>query len=78
MAWAVMGAAIVLVSISWLVVRTMRTRPYLFVGWFWFLGTLVPVIGIVPVGAQAMAAEGVQRSDRGIAQPPCPALIGAT
>jgi Tfp pilus assembly protein PilF len=32
-----------------------RRFPYLFTGWFWFLGTLVPVIGIVKVGSQAMA-----------------------
>ncbi|MBK7551173.1 MAG: tetratricopeptide repeat protein [Syntrophaceae bacterium] len=32
-----------------------RSRPYLLVGWLWFIGTLVPVIGIVQVGAQAMA-----------------------
>lgn len=30
-------------------------RPYLFVGWFWYMGMLVPVIGLVQVGAQAMA-----------------------
>ncbi|HVT31748.1 MAG TPA: tetratricopeptide repeat protein [Rhodanobacteraceae bacterium] len=32
-----------------------RTRPYLAVGWLWFLGTLVPVIGLVQVGGQALA-----------------------
>ena len=32
-----------------------RRRPYLAIGWFWYLGTLVPVIGIVQVGRQAMA-----------------------
>ena len=32
-----------------------RRRPYLFVGWFWFVGTLVPVIGLVQVGSQAVA-----------------------
>jgi tetratricopeptide (TPR) repeat protein len=32
-----------------------RKRPYLAVGWFWFLGLLVPVLGLVQVGAQAMA-----------------------
>ncbi|MCH7910366.1 MAG: tetratricopeptide repeat protein [Candidatus Hydrogenedentes bacterium] len=32
-----------------------RSRPYLFVGWFWFLGTLVPVIGALQVGTHAMA-----------------------
>src|SRR5439155_1054792 len=32
-----------------------RKRPWLFAGWFWFLGMLVPVIGIVQVGVQSMA-----------------------
>lgn len=32
-----------------------RSRPYLLTGWLWFLGTLVPVIGLVQVGGQAMA-----------------------
>ncbi len=32
-----------------------RSRPYLLVGWLWFLGTMVPVIGLVQVGSQAMA-----------------------
>lgn len=32
-----------------------RTKPYLFVGWLWYLGTLIPVIGLVQVGMQAMA-----------------------
>ena len=36
-------------------VRSARTRPYLTTGWLWFLGTLVPVIGIVQVGKQPMA-----------------------
>src|SRR6185295_3235216 len=32
-----------------------KTRPYLIVGWLWFVGTLVPVIGFVQVGGQTMA-----------------------
>lgn len=32
-----------------------RRRPYLLTGWFWYLGTLVPVVGLVQVGVQAMA-----------------------
>ena len=32
-----------------------KSRPYVFVGWFWFLGTLAPVIGLLQVGSQAMA-----------------------
>jgi tetratricopeptide (TPR) repeat protein len=37
------------------VFREIPSRPYLAVGWLWFLGTLVPVIGLVQVGMQAMA-----------------------
>ncbi len=48
-------AAAALAAISVGVVRAFRQRPYLATGWFWFLGTLVPVIGIVQVGAQARA-----------------------
>ena len=47
--------AAVLVALSVLAWRTRRTRPYLLVGWLWYLGTLVPVIGIVKAGDQAMA-----------------------
>jgi len=47
-------SALVLVGITALVLAY-RERRYLFTGWFWFLGTLVPVIGIVQIGAQAMA-----------------------
>lgn len=47
------GAGLALVS--WLVFRWRVTKPWLMVGWFWFLGTLVPVIGFVQVGSQAMA-----------------------
>ena len=51
--WQV-GAAILLVCLT-LLVLFQRSRRYLFVGWFWYLGTLVPVIGIIQVGRQAMA-----------------------
>ncbi len=45
----------ILVAISVLGVRLARTHPFVIVGWLWFLGTLVPVIGLVQVGAQARA-----------------------
>jgi tetratricopeptide (TPR) repeat protein len=48
-------AAVVLLAVSWSTWRTRRPCPYLLVGWLWFLGTLVPVIGLVQVGFQAMA-----------------------
>jgi len=47
-------AAIVLIAISCVVFK-FRSRGYLVTGWLWFLGTLVPVIGLVQVGTQAMA-----------------------
>jgi hypothetical protein len=37
------------------VVVLLRERRYLFVGWFWFLGTMVPMVGLVQVGVQSMA-----------------------
>lgn len=47
-------AAIALIAISCLVFK-LRARGYMVTGWLWFLGTLVPVIGVVQVGTQAMA-----------------------
>ncbi len=49
-----MLSALVLAGVTALVV-VFRRKRYLAVGWFWFLGTLVPVIGLVQVGDQAMA-----------------------
>lgn len=48
-------AGLVLGIASWLVIRVARSRPYFAVGWFWYLGTLVPVIGLVKVGGHSMA-----------------------
>lgn len=52
---SVAAAALLLAAITALAFRLRRTRPYLLVGWLWFLGTLVPVIGILQVGDQALA-----------------------
>ena len=49
-----LSAALLIILTAW-IIRLARSLPYLAVGWFWYLGTLVPVIGIVQVGAQAMA-----------------------
>jgi protein O-mannosyl-transferase len=49
------AAGVLLLAVTALVLWSLRRRPYLAVGWFWYLGTLVPVIGIVQVGAQGMA-----------------------
>jgi Tfp pilus assembly protein PilF len=53
--WQVAAAALLLILISIFCLTQLRRRPYLAMGWFWFLGTLVPVIGLVQVGEQAMA-----------------------
>ncbi len=48
-------SALLLVTITAGTWSQRRKRPYLAVGWLWYLGTLVPVIGLVQVGSQAMA-----------------------
>lgn len=45
----------VLLAVTVLVVYERNRRPYLAVGWLWYLGTLVPVIGLMQVGVQSMA-----------------------
>jgi tetratricopeptide (TPR) repeat protein len=53
--WRSLGAGALLLAVSVLSFRTRRSYPYLAVGWFWYLGMLLPVIGLVQVGMQAMA-----------------------
>jgi len=53
--WKVLGAAGLLITVSAAAVWKGRRHPYLITGWFWYLGTMVPVIGLVQVGVQAMA-----------------------
>ncbi len=53
--WQVLGAAVFLIAVTILAVRARKSRPYLTVGWLWYLGTLIPVIGLVQVGPQSMA-----------------------
>jgi len=53
--WQVLTTLVSLMIITIFVIRFAKRYRYLFVGWFWYLGTLVPVIGLVQVGNQAMA-----------------------
>ena len=53
--WQLGLASLFLLGVSVLVYKQRSARPYLVTGWLWYLGTLVPVIGIVQVGDQAMA-----------------------
>jgi len=49
------GAGLLLLAVSILCVAAARRRPYLLTGWLWYLGTLVPVIGLIQVGRQSSA-----------------------
>ena len=53
--WDLGFAIMIISSITLLVILLVRRGPYLAVGWFWYLGTLIPVIGLIQVGNQAMA-----------------------
>jgi tetratricopeptide (TPR) repeat protein len=53
--WQVAGAASMLIMITVIAVGISGRYPFAVVGWFWYLGTLVPVVGLVQVGTQAMA-----------------------
>ncbi len=53
--WQVCVDGLLVLSITFIIVRFRRKYPWLAVGWFWYLGTLVPVIGLVQVGLQSMA-----------------------
>ena len=49
-AWQVAGAVVLLLVITAIAIREAWKRPYLIMGWLWFLGTLVPVIGLMRIG----------------------------
>ena len=53
--WQIILSLPLLICISMLVIKLARSFPYLATGWLWFLGTLVPVIGLIHIGYQGMA-----------------------
>lgn len=53
--WQVAIAVVLLIGLTVLTLRFLRSAPFLAVGWFWFLGMMIPVIGLVQVGIQSMA-----------------------
>jgi protein O-mannosyl-transferase len=53
--WEAGLAAGFLIAVSWLAWRRRLSRPYLVIGWLWYVGTIFPVIGLVQAGGQAMA-----------------------
>jgi len=66
-AWKVFISVIILAGITFAVLYYMKKMPFLLVGWFWYLGTLVPVIGLVKVGNQALADRYTYLPSIGIA-----------
>jgi tetratricopeptide (TPR) repeat protein len=53
--WKVVGAGLLIAGVSIQAFRWLQKFPYIMVGWFWYLGTLIPTIGLVHAGLQAMA-----------------------
>jgi tetratricopeptide (TPR) repeat protein len=53
--WQVFGSVLLLIAITLVVIWRVKGSPYLATGWLWYIGTLIPIIGIVQAGAQAMA-----------------------
>ncbi len=65
--WEVMVSGMIIMMMTLAVIYFIKRRPFLFVGWFWYLGTLVPVIGLVQVGQQSMADRYTYLPSIGIA-----------
>ncbi|MBU4287520.1 MAG: tetratricopeptide repeat protein [Proteobacteria bacterium] len=53
--WHTFWSVLLIAGLSFLAIRMLNQYKYVAVGWFWYLGTLVPVIGLLQVGAQGMA-----------------------
>lgn len=65
--WKIVISGIILIIITLDVLYYIRKQPFLFVGWLWYLGTLIPVIGLVQVGSQVMADRYTYLPSVGIA-----------
>ncbi len=53
--WKVLIALVILTLITIVVLYSLRKAPFLFVGWFWYMGAMMPLIGLIQAGAQARA-----------------------
>ena len=65
--WQLLASCFILIGITIVVIYAIKKLPFLFVGWFWYLGTMIPVIGLVQVGSQAMADRYTYLPSIGIA-----------
>jgi hypothetical protein len=68
--WRVLGSLLLLALLSWGFLSRFRRAPFLAEGWLWFLGMLVPVIGLVQVGSQALADRYTYLPLVGLFRPP--------
>ncbi len=55
--WKALSALLFIIGISYIVIRAFRTKPYLITGWFWYIGSLIPSIGIVQMGIHPAMAD---------------------
>ena len=65
--WKVLISGIILIVVTAAVLYYVRKLPFLFVGWFWYMGTMIPLIGLIQTGAQAMADRHTYLPSIGIA-----------
>jgi tetratricopeptide (TPR) repeat protein len=65
--WQIIGSAAILLGVTTACVLLRRRCPYLLVGWLWYLGMLLPVVGLVPFGNQAPADRFTYLPQIGIA-----------
>jgi tetratricopeptide (TPR) repeat protein len=65
--WKFFLSGMILIVITGVVMGSVKKLPFLLVGWFWYIGTLVPVIGLVKVGNQALADRYMYLPSIGIA-----------
>ena len=63
-------ALVILAAVTIMAVKAFRTRPYFLVGWLWYLGMLLPVIGLVQIGRQSMADRYMYLPLVGLSIPP--------
>jgi len=65
--WQVIASCFVLIGITIVVIYVRKKMSFLFVGWFWYLGTMIPLIGLIQAGSQAMADRHTYLPSVGIA-----------
>jgi tetratricopeptide (TPR) repeat protein len=65
--WKVIMPGLILILITVIVIYYIKKLPFLFVGWFWYLGTMIPLIGLIQAGSQAMADRHTYLPSVGIA-----------